>query len=272
MMRVLGAFHVRGILRGRWALVAVAAFGLAAATVSLLGLESFRQLGLRSVGPAAVSLVNLALLLPTVQALLLGALTVSSDRERGLLAMLNASGVSSLSLVGASWLAVTASAALSIALGFGVSALVVAGNVPVEDLPVFGAIGLVMLASAAAAAAIGVLIGAVAASRLQAALLAVAAWFLLAVGLDLVIVGLGVFLRIGEIGLLAAALANPIESARLAALLLLDAGGTVLGPMGAYLLGRFGGLGSLALLLVALAAWIAVPVAFAGRALARRDL
>lgn len=271
-MMAVSAFQVRGILRGRWALAAVAAFALASAVVSLLGLESFRQLGLRSVGPAAVSLVNLALLLPTVQGLLLGALTVSSDRERGLLAMLSAFGASPLALAAASWLAVTVSAALSLGLGFGVSALVVAGNVPAEDLPIFGAIGLVMLAAAAAAAAIGVLVGALAGSRLQAALIAVAAWFVLAVGLDLVVVGLGVFLRIGEVGLLVAALANPLEAARLAALLLLDAGGTVLGPMGAYLLGRFGGPGSLALLLAALAAWSVVPLGLAARALGRRDL
>ncbi len=271
-MRDLGTFHLRGILRGRWALVAVAAFGLSAAMVSLLGLESFRQLGLRSVGPAAISLVNLALLLPTVQALLLGALTVSSDRERGLLAMLHAAGVSALTLAGASWLAVTASTALSIALGFGISMLVVAGNVPVEDLPAFGAIGTLMLAAATATAAIGVLIGALAATRLQAALLAVAAWFVLAVGLDLVVIGLGVFLRIGEIGLLVAALGNPIEAARLAALLLLDASGTVLGPLGTYLLDRFGILGAHALLLGALAAWTGVPLVLAGRVLARRDL
>lgn len=271
-MIALAGYLLRGILRGRWALVATAAFAVGAAVVSLVGLESFRQVGLRSVGPAAVSLVNLAVLLPTVQGVLLGALTVSSDRERGLLAMLHAAGASPLLLVTASWLAVTASTALSLGLGFGVTSLVVAGNVPAADLPILGAIALVMLGASAASAGIGVLVGSVADSRLQAALVAVAAWFVLAIGLDLLLIGLGVFLRVGEIGLLAATVVNPLEAARLAALLLLDAGGSVLGPLGTYLVERTGGGGALALLGMVLVGWIGVPVVGAALALRGRDL
>lgn len=271
-MEAVAIFELRDLLRGRWALVAVIAFALAAMVLSLIGLESYRQVGLRSVGPAAVSFINLALLLPSLQALLLGALTVSSQRERGVLAMLRASGATSWALVGGAWMAVTLSAAASLALGFGVTALVLAGNVPADDLPIFGAVSVVMVGAAAAGAAIGVLVGVLAGSRLQAALVAVAAWFVLAVGLDLLVIGLGVFMRAGEAALLAAALANPLEAARLAALLLLDAGGTVLGPLGSYLVGRFGGSGSIILLLVALIGWVALPLGLATRAIGRRDL
>lgn len=271
-MTALTGYLLRGLLRGRWALVATASFALGAAVVSLVGLESFRQVGLRSVGPAAVSLVNLAILLPTVQGLLLGALTVSSDRERGLLAMLRAAGASPLMLAGACWLAVTASTALSLGLGFGITSLVVAGNVPAADLPILGATAVVMLAASAASAGIGVLVGSVADSRLQAALIAVAAWFALAIGLDLLLIGLGVFLRVGEVGLLVATVVNPLEAARLAALLLLDASGSVLGPLGTYLVERAGGRGAFALLGAVLAGWIAVPLVGAARALRGRDL
>lgn len=271
-MTALAGYLLRGILRGRWALVATATFAVGAAVVSLVGLESFRQVGLRSVGPAAVSLISLAILLPTVQGLLLGALTVSSDRERGLLAMLRAAGASPLSLAGASWLAVTASTALSLGLGFGVTSLVVAGNVPVADLPILGAAALVMLCASAASASVGVLVGSLAESRLQAALIAVAAWFVLAIGLDLLLIGLGVFLRLGEVGLLVATVVNPLEAARLAALLLLDASGSVLGPLGTYLVERAGGGGALVLLITVLVGWIALPLVGAARALRSQDL
>lgn len=271
-MRAIVAFSLRDLVRGRWALVAIGAFALTALAVSILGLSSYRQVGLRSVGPAAVSFVNVALLLPSLQALLLGALTVSANRERGLLGMLRASGASSFSLCTGTWAAVTLSTAISLGLGFGTTALVFAGNVPAEDLAIFGVLALVMLLAAASASAVGVLLGSLAGTRLQAALAAVATWFVLAVGLDLLVIGLGVFLRAGEPALLAAAVANPLQAARLAALLLLDAGATMLGPLGSYLVGRLGAAGSIGLLGVVLAAWTVVPLGLGIRTLRGRDL
>jgi Cu-processing system permease protein len=272
MTAALVTFQARAVVRGRWSLVAILGFALAAAVVAILGLGSFRQLGLGAVGPAAVSLLNLALLLPTAQALLLGALALSGERESGFLAALRARGLSAWAIIAATWLAVTISAWLSLLAGFGVVALIVAGSVPVEDLPVYFSIMLVCACCAAVAAAVGVLIGALVTNRLQASLVAVAAWFLLALGLDLLAIGLGVFLSIGEPAILLAVLANPIESARVAALLLLDASGSALGTMGLYLDETLGRVASLALLLAALAAWMLLPLALAVVVLQRRDL
>jgi Cu-processing system permease protein len=272
MTVALAAFQARAVLRGRWSVVGVVAFALAAGIVAFLGLSSFRQLGLGAVGPAAVSLVNLALLLPTAQAILLGALALSGERESGFLAALRARGLHPAAIVLTGWLAVTASAWLSLLAGFGVVALVVAGNVPLGDLPVFLSLLAICAACSAAAAALGMLIGAAVGNRLQAALVAIAAWFVLAVGLDLLVVGLGVFLKLGEPAIVAAVLADPIGSARVAALLALDAGGSVLGPVGTYLLEHLGRAGALGLLSAALAVWVAVPLALGSLVLARRDL
>lgn len=118
----------------------------------------------------------------------------------------------------------------------------------------------------------GVLVGAVVTNRLQASLVAIAAWFLLALGLDLVVIGLGVFLALGEPAILLAVLANPIESARVAALLLLDTSGGALGTMGTYLDESIGRSGSLTLLVAALLLWFGVPLGLATFVLGRRDL
>jgi ABC-type transport system involved in multi-copper enzyme maturation permease subunit len=268
----LVTFQARSVIRGRWSIVAILGFAVAAAVVAFLGLGSFRQLGLGAVGPAAVSLLNLALLLPTAQALLLGALALSGERESGFLAALRARGLGPGALILATWLAVTLSAWLSLLAGFGVVALIVAGSVPAGDLPVFFAIMLISGLAAAVAAAVGVLVGAVVTNRLQASLVAIAAWFLLALGLDLVVIGLGVFLSLGEPAILVAVLANPIESARVASLLLLDASGGALGTMGLYLDDTVGRGGSVALLLAALTLWIVLPLALASFVLGRRDL
>jgi Cu-processing system permease protein len=272
MTAALVTFQARAVLRGRWSIAAILGFAAAAAVVAFLGLGSFRQLGLGAVGPAAVSLLNLALLLPTAQALLLGALALSGERESGFMAALRARGMGSASVAAATWLAVTLSAWLSLAAGFGVVAIIVAGNVPAEDLPVFFGIMVLCGSCAAVAAAVGVLVGAVVSNRLQASLVAVAAWFLLALGLDLVVIGLGVFLALGEPAILAAVLANPIESARVAALLLLDASGGALGTMGLYMAETLGRPTSLGLLLAALLLWLILPLGLAAAALARRDL
>jgi Cu-processing system permease protein len=272
MTAALITFQARSVIRGRWSIVAIAGFAIAAAMVALLGLGSFRQLGFGAVGPAAVSLLNLALLLPTAQALLLGALALSGERESGFMAALRARGMSSRAAIFATWLAVTLSAWLSLIAGFGVVALIVAGNVPTADLPVFFAIMLICGASAAVAAAIGVLVGAAVTNRLQASLVATATWFLLALGLDLVAIGLGVFLSLGEPAILLAVIANPIESARVTALLLLDASGGALGTMGIYLSETIGRAGSMFLLLAALALWTLLPLGLASLILGRRDL
>ena len=272
MTAALVTFQARSVLRGRWSIIAVLAFAGASAVVAMLGLGSFRQLGLGAVGPAAVSFLNLALLLPTAQALLLGALALSGERESGFMSALRARGLGSGSVVVATWLAVTLSAWLSLSAGFAVVAIIVAGAVPAADIPTFVGILAICAACAAVAAAVGVLVGAVVSNRLQASLVAIAAWFLLALGLDLVVIGLGVFLTFGEPAILLAVLANPIESARVLGLLLLDASGSALGTIGIYLDEAYGRTATLAMLAASLAVWMLLPVGLAVALLGRRDV
>ena len=226
----LARFQTRVLLRGRAALVAAGVFALAAGLTAVLGLDSFRQVGLGAVGPAAAAIVNLAILLPTAKAILLGALGLSGDRESGFAALLRARGVGAGSLVVATWGAVTAAAWLALGLGFGMASLV-----------------------------------------LQAGLGAVATWFLLAIGLDLVVLGLGAFVHLGEGAILVAVAADPFTSGRIAALLLLDAGGGVLGSVGQYLVLRVGAPAAAALLVAIVCAWVAVPLLLASRIVSRRD-
>lgn len=270
-MTALAGFRTRTLLRGRSAAAAAVVFAVAAGLIALLGLGSFRQVGLGSVGPAAAALVSLALLLPTAQGLLVGAMTMTADRETGFGAMLRARGVGPGAAVLTAWLAVTLSAWLSIAAGFGVAAIVIAGNVPVDDLPVFASVGAVSLLAAAAAGAVGVLIGVLATSRIQAVLGGLAAWFVLAVGFDLVVIGLGAFLHLGETAIVGAIAADPLSAARVAALLLLDAEAGILGPTGAYLIGRLGHDGAVLALVGVVLAWTAVPLLVAIRFMSRRD-
>lgn len=270
-MIALASFQARTLFRGRATITAAAAFALTAGLATLLGLGSFRQVGLGAVGPAAAAIVNLAILLPTAQAILLGALALTGDRESGFAATLRARGVGAATLVFTTWWSVTVVAWLSLCAGFGLSALILAGNVPLGDLATFAAILGVMFLVSAAAAAIGVLIGTLASTRLQAALGAVATWFAAAIGLDLVVLGLGAFVRLGEAAILVAIAADPLTSGRLAALLLLDVEGGALGPVGMYLVSRLGGMAAVIALLVVIVVWVGGSLALASRIAARRD-
>ncbi len=270
-MTTLAVFRVRTLLRGKATIASTLVFCLTAGIVALLGLGSFRQVGLGSVGPAAAALVTLALLLPTAQGVLLGAMTLTADRESGFGVMLRARGVSPAALVWTAWLAVVLSSWLSLAAGFGLAAIVIAGNVPVGDLPVFAALLGVSAAAAAAAAAVGVLVGALVTTRLQAALAGVATWFALAIGFDLAVIGLGAFLRLGEIAILAAIMADPFTAARVSALLLLDSEAGILGPTGAYLIERLGHAGAIVALLAVVVAWTVLPLGLATAGVRRRD-
>lgn len=271
-MTGLAAFQMRVMLRARWIVGAIAGFAIVSAVVTVLGLGSFRQLGFGAVGPAAVALLNLGILLPTALATVLGALTISADHEGGLLAMVRARGMTGLGIVLAAWLAVTLTTWISVAIGYGVAGLLVTANVPLGDVVGFLELVLVVLGVSAVAAAIGVLIGTLAGTRFQAAILALLAWFILAVGFDLLVIGLAVLFRAGEAGLVLAAIANPLQAARLLALMLLDAAGAVLGPVGTWLHAEVGHEGTLALMTAAIAAWVVLPLVAARWRLGARDL
>jgi len=264
--------HARSLLRGRASTVALVGFALGAVVVVLLGLTSFRQLGLRTIGPGTAALLNLSLLLPTALAIVMAAGTVASGQESGFLAMIRARRLPASAVVVGLWLAVVTAACVTLAAGFGAASLVLAGNVSAEDLLVFGALFGDSAAAVAASASIGILLGVLVRTRLQATLLALGVWFILAVGLDLVIIALGVFLAAGEPALLVAAIANPVQSARLLGLLLLDADAAGVGPLATYLGAQLGPTAAQALLVGTLAAWTVVPLALASHALRRRDL
>lgn len=268
----LARFEARVILRGRGALAGIAGFAAAALLVTMLGLGSFQQLGFGAVGPAAVALINLALLLPTAQAIVVGAMATSGERGGGFLTMLRARRASPLTLVGAIWMAVGLSATLALMIGFGLAAVILSTNVPLADLLAFGAVLGVALLVAWVAAALGVLIGVVTESRLQAALAAIGAWFVLAIGLDLLLVGLGAFVQLGEPALIAAIVLNPFEAARVLALLALDPSGTALGPAGTWAVNTLGPVSAGLVLGGALLTWLLVPLLAAARILGRQEL
>ena len=141
-----------------------------------------------------------------------------------------------------------------------------------SDVPALVTLAGVTLGVAAASVAIGVAVSAFASNRVQALACAVGIWVVLALGVDVALASIASSAHIGPEGLLAAILLNPIEAGRVLGLLGTSFEGTALGPLGGYLISRFGTVGTVSLLIGDLVVWTAAPLAFARWALLRRDL
>ncbi len=267
----LALFEIRVLTRSRWLIGGGAIYALLAAGVTALGLSTFRILGLGSASPAALALLDLGLLLPMAFALVTGSAAVATDREGGFLAMLRAAGRSGGEITRAKIASATVAAWLMLAAGYGASALVLAGNVPAAQLPVFGAIFGVTLAGALAAASVGVLVGAVTRTRQEALLASLAIWFAFAVGMELVVLALAPLIRAGAVGLLLLVLFDPLEAARTLGLIALGMEGELLGSLGALLTTTQGRFGAAVVLIAALGTWIGGAAATAAWLVGRRS-
>ncbi len=267
----LTRFELRGAARSRWVTVGALVFAAAAVAAAVAGMRSFASLGLGGAGAATDGIAQVALLLPPLFGLLLGAGTLARDRERGFLGMLASQPVRRWQLPVTAFVGSTAAVWSVVALGIGAGALIVSMSATLADLRDLAVVLLVGLAAAAAAAALGVAISAVATSHQQATATAAALWLSLALGMDLLLAGVAPGLRLGPTGLLVAVVANPLEAARVLLSFVLD-GPAALGPFGAYLLARLGRTGSVLLLSGSLVAWTVAPLGVATFVTQRREI
>lgn len=267
----LTAFEMKLALRGRSPLVGAFAYGVAMAVVALIGLASFRQMGLGALTPASTGLLEVGLLVPTLIALIGGGASLHGDRDEALRSMLRAAGLPARSILLAKLLAVLALSSVVVLTGTAAAALVLTGVARPADVATLVFLLVLTMLASAAAASIGLLVSALARDRAQALVGSVAVWSVLAIGVDLLVLGLAPALRAGGPLLALAAVVDPIESARIAGLLALGADSHVLGSLGAHLAATIGAGGAILALLAALVLWTIAPFAAACVVLARRE-
>lgn len=260
---VLASWELRRAVRTRWVVGGGLAFAAGALAVALFGLETARQLGLSGAGPASSSLIGFAMLLTPLIGLLLGASAIAGARERGILGMILVQPISTWSIIGGFFLGAMGALWLIILMGLGAAGVVFGAVANASDIGALTGIVAATLAVAAASVAIGIALSCVTDARNQAAGWAVTIWFVMALGADLALAGLGPSIRIGPVGLLVAILLNPVETVRVMALLASDAHGIQLGPFGAYLDVNFGTFGATLLMFSALIIWVGTALGVA---------
>lgn len=262
-------FEMRAALRGRAAPLLAAGFGLASVTVALVGLSAGGVLVVQGFARTSVSLLELVVWVVPVLALITGAIAGADCHELEFTVSLP---VRRAGIVLSRWLAslVTLGAALLVGLGAaGVVIGLLAGTA--DGWRYIRLIGVALLVLAATLA-LGLWIGVTVRSRLKAVGVAVALWFILVIGVDLLAIGALAVLPPGKAGpwLSALLLASPTDSARALGLSLFHAD-VVAGPTGAALRAVLGKSGAW-LLSAGLIGWTVVPLILAGRRFSSSDL
>lgn len=267
----LAGWELRTAARSRWVVAFGAVFGAGCLAVSLFGLRTLKELGQTGSSAAAEGLLTLGILLPPLLGLLVGAGSLAGARERGTLAMLLTQPVRAGSVVTGTFLGLTGAVWTVVAAALGVGAVVVAAVAETSDVVAYAVVVAATLVAAAVAVALGIAVSAVAANRMQAFAAAAGLWFVLTIGIDLVLAVVVPSFRVGPDGMLVAVLLNPLQAVRVLAVLASDADGSALGTFGTHVVDRFGPAGARALLAAAVAGWTAAPLALARTALRHRD-
>jgi len=260
---VMTRYELNEAIRNRWLLAYGALFAVLALGLSLIGLSTIGAVGLEGYGRTTASLINLCLLLVPLVALLVGSAGISGDRESGALELFLAQPVERSELLIGRFVGSLAAIGLATLTGFGLAGVLVGlatgASGGLQYLAFLG----IALALAAVYLAIGIAISVASRSRIRATAVALVVWFTSVVFFDLMLIGAGAVAGAGTRLLAALLLLNPVDIARLLALLLLDSSLEMLGPVGGFLTAQFGSGGTTGLLIGALVLWIIAPVLIA---------
>ncbi len=272
-MSAMGAVvrkELRDAARSRWLAGFGGTFALTALALALAQDRGGDATG-QGFTRTTAGLVNLCLLLVPLLALSLGAGSVAGERERGTLASLLSQPISTTELLVAKYAGLVLAVWAAIALGFGAAGVILALVNPLAGISDYFLFTLLSAGLAATMLSLGMLISVLSDGRMKALALAIVLWFVLVLFYDFAAIGVALSVSSSGRTLLLAVLANPVEGARILAIVGLEPDLRVLGPLGSYLVNEMGVATTTGLLAGALLAWTAAPLALAARVFARQD-
>jgi ABC-type transport system involved in multi-copper enzyme maturation permease subunit len=259
-MWTLAAKEVRDAVRHRWlqgyALV-VAVVGVVAAYAAW---NSSHGLSLANFGRTAATLTNFCLLLAPLVALTMGAAAIAGERDRGTLDFLLAQPLSRREVLLGKYLGLSVSAILATLAGFAPAVIAVAWMSGAGSVVRFAIFPAIAAALVAAMLALGMCVSVASRSAVQAQSRAIFLWFAFVLLYDLLLMGTLVTADLGPGLLVSLLLLNPVDAARILAVVALEPDLHLLGPAGAFLMGEVGTRGTTVLLLASLLAWTALPL------------
>lgn len=262
--------ELRDSLRNKWFVLYTLSFGGLAFALAYLSNIGTGLSGMAGFGKTAASLVNLTLLVVPLMALTMGAVSLSTERDRGMLGYLLAQPVSRIEVYLAKFLGQGLAFTGAIALGFGISAAALARH-GLGDGALFLRLAGLSVLLALSLLALGMLIATVARRSTSAMGFAVFAWLAVTLLGDLGLLGATSFLDLEVKDMLALSLLNPTQVFKLGSIVGFDATLDLLGPAGLYAVRTLGSWLS-PVLVGALVLWILVPLTLGALIFARRPL
>ncbi|WP_404383117.1 ABC transporter permease subunit [Caenispirillum salinarum] len=264
--------EIREGLRNRWVAAATLILAALALALALVGSAPFGAVETGRLTVTIVSLSSLSIYLLPLIALLLGFDAIVGEKERGTLLLMLAYPVSRWQVVLGKFLGHAAILAFATTIGFGSAAVAIA--LTAEAAPAaaewwsFGGLVLASIGLGLAFVAVGYVISVAVAERTTAAGVAVVVWLFLVVLYDMGL--LGALVATGGQGFLGDTLtvwllANPADAYRLVTLTGFEGAGTIAG-LDAVVADL-----SVAWPALALAAWIAAPLAVAWTIFSRKE-
>ncbi len=267
---VIARKEFRDALRSRWLIAYAVAFTALALALTLAS-SGGDSLGGQGFNRTTAALINLCLFLVPLLALMVGADSIAAEREKGTLLTLLAQPISSTELLAGKYAGLTAALWSAIALGFGAAGLAMAMVNPLSDVSHYLLFILLSGVLASAMLSIGVLISVVAGGRLKALAFAVLAGFALVLFYDIGAISFAVAVAPSGRSLLLTALANPVESVRILAIMSIESDLRLLGPLGSYMAEEVGVRTSTFVLAGALLFWALAPLGLAIDRFAHKD-
>ncbi len=262
LVTIVARKELRDATRSKWFWLWAGAFGMLAAVLANVALPGSQVSEFGNFGRSAASLVALVQLIIPLMGLTLGAQSLAGQRENGALRFLLSHPVSRTEAFWGTFAGLAIALLATTAAGFGAAGLVTGLQGGGANVWSFVRIAGLSWVLAVAMLGLGMLISTFT-NRTGAALgTAVFVWLTLAFLGDIGLMGTAVATDLPVSALFFSALANPVETFRLASLTAFSGSLDVLGPAGTYAVDRLGG--SLETVLLATsAAWAVFPAAVA---------
>lgn len=268
---VIARKEIRDAARNRWLLAYGASFALLSTALAWLGASSFSGTGFAGFARTGLSLANLAVLLVPLVGLVLGALAITAERERGTLLCLLAQPVVPAEILLGKFVGLSAALVATLAFGFGVSGLVIGWQGGAAHAGAYLAVVAATWMLALATVSLGLVISTIVETSAAAVGIALLSWLVLVFLGDLGLMATTIVLRVGPGWLLTLSLLNPLQVFKTAAVIAMRGGAEALGAAGLFAAERYGA--ALAPLLAGvLGAWIILPLAAAWTVFRRRPV
>jgi Cu-processing system permease protein len=253
------AKELRDARRNRWFLLYTAALAALSLAISGLAVSEQGAYGMAGFGRTTASLVNLIMLVVPLMGLTLGAQSLAAERERGTLLYVFAQPVTPGEVFVGKFLGLSLALLASLALGFGLSGLVISWRVGGAHVSSYLTLCSLSVGLSLASLGIGFLISAATRRASTAVGVAIFVWLVVVLLGDLGLMGTALVLRLDVDTLFGLALGNPLQVFKIAAIAGSHGTVEVLGPAGIYAYRTFGA-GLLPLLVAVLVAWVVAPM------------